>query len=46
MGSVEDARDNVMYESFFASFECELLDRRRFVYQVEVRMARFGFIEG
>jgi len=28
MGSVGDAYDNAMCESFFATFECELLDRR------------------
>jgi putative transposase len=27
MGSVGDAYDNAMCESFFASLECELLDR-------------------
>jgi transposase InsO family protein len=30
MGSVGDAYDNAMAESFFATLECELLDRRRF----------------
>ena len=29
MGSVGDAYDNALCESFFATFECELLDRRR-----------------
>jgi hypothetical protein len=29
MGSVGDAYDNAMCESFFATLECELLDRRR-----------------
>ena len=29
MGSVGDAYDNAMAESFFATLECELLDRRR-----------------
>jgi transposase InsO family protein len=28
MGSVGDAYDNGMAESFFASLECELIDRR------------------
>ena len=28
MGSVGDACDNAMAESFFASLECELIDRR------------------
>ena len=30
MGSVGDAYDNAMCESFFATLECELLDRSRF----------------
>ena len=46
MGSVGDAYDNAMAESFFATLECELIDRRRFRTQVEARMAVFRFIEG
>jgi putative transposase len=46
MGSVGDCFDNAMCESFFATLECELLDRRRFKTQVEARMAVFEFIEG
>jgi len=46
MGSVGDAYDNAMCESFFATLECELLDRRRFQSQAEARMAVFEFIEG
>ena len=46
MGSVGDAYDNAMAESFFATLECELLDRRRFKTQAEARMAVFAFIEG
>src|SRR5215471_19686526 len=46
MGSVGDAYDNAMCESFFATLECELLDRRRFKTQAEARMAVFEFIEG
>jgi putative transposase len=46
MGSVGDAYDNAMCESFFATLECELLDRRRFKSQVEARLAVFDFIEG
>ena len=34
-----------MCESFFATLECELLDRRRFRSQAEARMAIFRFIE-
>jgi putative transposase len=46
MGSVGDCFDNAMCESFFATLECELLDRRHFRTQVEARMAVFQFIEG
>ena len=46
MGSVGDAYDNAMAESFFATLECELLDRRRFRTQAEARIAVFEFIEG
>ncbi len=45
-GSVGDAYDNAMCESFFATLECELLDRRRFRSHAEARMAVFHFIEG
>jgi putative transposase len=46
MGSVGDAYDNALCESFFATLECELLDRQRFQTQVEARLAVFEFIEG
>jgi putative transposase len=46
MGSVGDCFDNALCESFFATLECELLDRRHFKTQVEARMAVFDFIEG
>lgn len=46
MGSVGDAYDNALCESFFATLECELIDRRRFGSQAEARMAVFDFIEG
>ena len=46
MGSVGDAYDNAMCESFFATLECELLDRRRFASQAEARVACFSFIQG
>ncbi|CAM4397854.1 IS3 family transposase [Myxococcus xanthus] len=46
MGSVGDAYDNAMCESFFATLECELLARRRFTSHAEARMAVFRFIEG
>src|SRR5579859_7352514 len=46
MGSVGDCFDNARCESFFATLECELLDRRRFKTQAEARIAVFEFIEG
>ena len=46
MGSVVDCFDNAMCESFFATLECELLDRTSFTTQAEARMAVFDFIEG
>jgi putative transposase len=46
MGSVGDCYDNALCESFFATLECELLDRRKFATQAEARMAVFEFIEG
>jgi len=46
MGSVGDAYDNAMAESFFATLECELLDRTRFHTQAEAHMAVFEWIEG
>lgn len=46
MGSVGDAYDNAMAESFFATLECELIDRHRFRDHVEARQAVFHFIEG
>ena len=46
MGSVGDAYDNAMCESFFATLECELLARQRFDNQAAARTALFAFIEG
>ena len=46
MGSVGDAYDNAMAESFFATLECELLARHRFKTQADARLAVFDFIEG
>ena len=45
-GSVGDCYDNAMCESFFATLECELIDRRRFRSHAEARIAVFEFIEG
>ena len=46
MGSVGDCFDNALCESFFATLECELLDRNRFSTRAEARQAVFDFIEG
>ena len=42
LGSVGDCFDNAMAESFFATLECELIDRRVFRTQAEARMAIFA----
>jgi putative transposase len=46
MGSVGDAYDNAMAESFFASLECELIDRKSWQTKTEARLALFTWIEG
>lgn len=46
MGSVGDCYDNAMCESFFATLECELLDRETLRTVEEARKAVFEFIEG
>jgi len=46
MGSVGDCYDNALCESFFATLECELLDRQVFDSRAQARMAVFEFIEG
>ena len=46
MGSVGDCYDNALCESFFASLECELLDRQIFRTRDEARLAVFEYIEG
>ena len=46
MGSVADCYDNAMCESFFATLECELLDRMRFADGKQAELAVFDFIEG
>jgi len=46
MGSVADCYDNAMCESFFATLECELLDKKPLHTKAEARMAVFDFIEG
>ena len=46
MGSTGDAYDNAMAESFFATLEREVLNRRRFQSHAEARMAIFQWLEG
>jgi putative transposase len=46
MGSVGDCYDNALCESFFATLECELLDRVTLRTPHEARTAVFDFIEG
>jgi len=45
MGTVGDAYDNAMAESFFATLECELIDRRSWKTKAEARTAIFAWIE-
>lgn len=45
MGTVGDAYDNAMAESFFASLEHELLARRSFKSKTEAKAALFTYIE-
>lgn len=46
MGTVGDAYDNALCESFFGTLECELLARERFRSHAEARVAVFDYIEG
>ncbi len=46
MGSVGDAYDNAMAESFFATLKCELIHRERFSTATQARNAIFEYIEG
>jgi putative transposase len=46
MGSVGDCYDNAMCESFFATLECELIERESFSDRSEARLSVFEFIEG
>ena len=45
MGSVGNCYDNAMAESFFATLECELIDRTVFRTRQEAQLAVFDFIE-
>lgn len=46
MGSVGDCYDNALCESFFATLECERLDRRTYRTREQARRDLFTFIEG
>jgi len=45
MGSVGDAYDNAVAESFFASLQTELLDRHRWTTRRQLQIAVFDYIE-
>ncbi|HJQ89905.1 MAG TPA: IS3 family transposase, partial [Propionibacteriaceae bacterium] len=45
MGSVGDAYDNAVAESFFATLEMELIDRHTWRTRADARLAVFDFIE-
>jgi putative transposase len=45
-GPVGDAYDDAVCEGFFATPECERLERRKLGSRAEARMAVFQFIEG
>jgi putative transposase len=45
MGTVGDALDNAVAESFFATLECELFDRHDWPTRQGLRTAVFDFIE-
>lgn len=46
MGSRGDCFDNAMAESFFASLECQLLDRQVFQTRSQARLEVFDYVEG
>jgi putative transposase len=45
MGSIGDAYDNSMAESFFGTLQMELLDRQRWATRHELALAMFEYIE-
>ena len=45
MGTVGDAYDNAMAESFFATLECELIARRKWETKTRAKMEIFTWIE-
>ena len=46
MGSVSDAYDNAMAQSFFANLECEVLEHTVLPTKSAARTALFSYIEG
>ena len=46
MGSVGDCYDNALCESFFATLECELIERKSYATRPEARLSVFDFVEG
>jgi putative transposase len=46
MGRRSDAYDNALVESFFATLECECIDRHRFATKEDAELEVFRFIEG
>lgn len=46
MGTVGDALDNSVAESFFAALQTELLDRHSWPTRTDLGSAIFAFIEG
>ena len=46
MESRGDCCDNAMCESFFATLECELIERKTHATRSEARLSVFTFIEG
>jgi putative transposase len=45
MGSVGNCFDHALIESFFATLECELIDRRLWHTREEARLEVFGWLE-
>jgi putative transposase len=46
MGRTGDCYDNALMESFFATLECELLDRSVFTSATDARLGVFSYVDG
>ena len=46
MGAVGDCYDNALCESFFATLECELIERESYASRSEARLRIFDYVEG